>query len=442
MEFDYDVIFIGGGLNYAGAVIANKRGLKCAIIEENPSHLGGTCLHNGCIPSKMYLYASETILRSKKEFIKGQIELDIQKLYNQKEDILNHATSAITKQCSGVDIIKAKGVVVAPHRVKALDRVYTAKYIIIGSGAKPFIPEGIEYDKDRVITSNEVLNMQTLPSSIAIYGDGAIGLEMASFFASVGVETHLLWRHDRLLRKANELISKNLYNQLESIGVILHPNFEIAKTENIDNGIEILSKSNQKLQTSKLLVATGRRANVDVVYTDEIKVDTKGIVTNEHFETTLKDHYAVGDCNGKIQLAHAARAEVIYVVNRILGKEVEVIDLDNIVKFIHTLPCSYATVGKTKYQLQKSNIDYKESIVSLSGLPFAITHDAKDGVVILYSDSEGFIVGGEIFAPNAEELISIVSILLAGEMDANTAKRTILAHPTFSESIEKAYMRL
>ncbi len=442
MNYDYDVIFLGGGLNYAGAIIANRAGLKCAIIEKNPAHLGGTCLHNGCIPSKMYLSVAETILRSKKDFIKGSIELDMQKLDKQKEALLNRATNSITKQCNGIDIIAGGGVLSAPHTIKTEDNSYTAKYIIIGSGAKPFIPDNIAYDGDSVITSDDVLNMQSLPKEIAIYGDGAIGLEMASFFASVGVKTHLLWRHDTLLRRANERISKNIHKQMESIGVILHPNFEIDSVKNIDIGVDISSKNGEELQTQKLLVATGRRANTDVIQTDEIDIDKRGIVTDEHFETTLKNHYAVGDCNGKIQLAHAARAEVLYVVRRILGKNPDIINIDNIVKFIHTLPCSYANIGKTKSDLEKSKVEYRESIVPLFGLPFAMTHDGGDGVIALYSDKEGFIVGGEIFAPNAEELIAIVAMSIAGEMDANTAKRTILAHPTFSESIEKAYMRL
>ncbi len=442
MNYDYDVIFLGGGLNYAGAIIANRGGLKCAIIEKNTAHLGGTCLHNGCIPSKMYLASAETILRSRKEFINGEIKLDMQKLDESKEALLNRATQSIANQCNGIDIIEGEGVLSAPHTVTAGDKNYTARYIIIGSGAKPFIPDNIEYDKDRVITSDDVLNMQTLPNEIAVYGDGAIGLEMASFFASIGVETHLLWRHDTLLRRANEMISKNIYKQMESIGVILHPNFEIGSVTDIDNSLEIESKSGEKLQISKLLVATGRKANTDAVQTDEIETDKKGIVTDEHFETTLKNHYAVGDCNGKIQLAHAARAEVLYVIKRILGKNPDIINIDNIVKFIHTLPCSYACVGKIKSQLESSKTEYKESLLPLFGLPFAMTHDGADGVIALYSDSEGFIVGGEIFAPNAEELIAIVAMAIAGELDANSAKKTILAHPTFSESVEKCFMRL
>lgn len=129
-------------------------------------------------------------------------------------------------------------------------------------------------------------------------------------------------------------------------------------------------------------------------------------------------------------------------MRRILGKHPEPLVLNNVVRFIHTLPSSYAFVGKTKAQLEKEGADYHESVVPLLGLPHAHTHDADLGVMAVYSDKENFIVGGEIFAPNAEELVGIVAMAIAGEMDSTLAKRTILAHPTFSESLEKSFLRL
>ncbi len=442
MDYDYDILFLGGGLNYAGAVVASKAGLKCALVEKNPEHLGGTCLHNGCIPSKMYLVAAETVRKAKKRHFIGSVALDMAKLDDEKEALLARATAAITKQCAKVDIVKGEGKLVASHTVEVAGKILTARYVILGTGSRPFIPEGIEYDGKGVITSDEVLNLKALPEKIAVYGDGAIGLEMASFFASAGVETELIWRHETLLRNAHPTISQNLMKQKEYLGVILTPNKEIRSAKTTKRGVHIVYTDDSEHYVPTLLVATGRRAVTDAVETPEIEIGKKGIVTDEHFETTLKDHYAIGDCNGKLQLAHAARAEVLYVVRQILRKKPETIDLEQVVKFIHTLPCSYAVVGKSKAELERSGMEYSESVVPLNGLPFAVTHDGVDGMMIVYDDAEGFILGGEIFAPNAEELIGIVAMALAGEMDAATAKRTILAHPTFSESLEKAFLRL
>ena len=442
MNYDYDILFLGGGLNYAGAVVASKAGLKCALVERNPEHLGGTCLHNGCIPSKMYLEAAETVRKAEKEHFSGSIALDMAKLDEEKEALLARATAAITRQCAQVEIIAGEGRLIAPHTVEADRRKLTGRYVVIGTGSHPFIPEGIEYDGQGVITSDEVLNLKELPEKIAVYGDGAIGLEMASFFAAAGVQTELIWRHDTLLRKAHPMIGQNLMKQMEALGVKLRPNSEIETAKTTKRGVHIRFADGSEHYIPRLLVATGRRANLEAVQTPEIAIGKKGIVTDAHFETTLTDHYAIGDCNGKLQLAHAARAEVLYVVRRILGKKPEPIDMEWVVKFIHTLPCSYAVVGKGKAALERSGEKYTESVVPLMGLPFAVTHDGSDGVMIVYADHEGFIAGGEIFAPNAEELIATVAMALAGEMDAATTKRTILAHPTFSESMERAFGRL
>ncbi|BDY11757.1 dihydrolipoyl dehydrogenase family protein [Hydrogenimonas cancrithermarum] len=442
MEYDYDIVFLGGGLNYAGAVVASKARLKCALVEKNPAHLGGTCLHNGCIPSKMYLAAADTVRASKKAHFSGSLSLDMAKLDEEKEALLARATKAIMKQCENVEIVEGEGVLTAPHTIEADGKTVTGRYVIIGTGSRPFIPEGIVYDSHSVITSDEVLNMREFPERIAIYGDGAIGLEMASFFASVGVETELIWRHDTLLRKAHPKISENAMKQMEALGVTLLPDHSIETAKKAKKGVHIRFSDGSEHHVPKLLVATGRRPNVEAVRNDAVAVDKRGIVTDEHFETTCKDHYAVGDCNGKLQLAHAARAEVLYVVRQILGEKPEPLNLNHVVKFIHTLPCSYAVVGETRSELEKRGVEYKESVVPLSGLPFPHTHDGDLGVMVVYADEDRFIMGGEVFCPGAEEIIAVVSMALAGEMDVKLARRTILAHPTFSESLERAFDRL
>ena len=442
MDYDYDILFLGGGLNYAGAVVASGAALKTALIEKNMVHLGGTCLHNGCIPSKMYLQAAETIRAGRAAHFGGELSLDMAKLDAEKEAMLAGATGAITGQCHRVDLIEDEGRLTAPHTVELSDRSITAEHIVIGTGASPMIPEGILYDGEGIISSDEVLNMNTLPKKIAVYGDGAIGLEMASFFAAAGVETELIWRHDRLLRNAHSMISQNIETELKGLGITLHPEQTIETAKTTKRGVHIHFGDGSEHYVPTLLVATGRRANTDAVQTDAVTIGKKGIETDAHFETTLSRHYAIGDCNGKIQLAHAARAEVLYVVRRILGRKPDRIDMERIVKFIHTLPCSYAQVGKIGSMMKKEGRSYRESVVPLRGLPFARSHDADRGVMIVYSDEEDFIIGGEIFAPGAEELIAIVAMAIAGEMDVTLARHTILAHPTFSESLEKSFLRL
>ena len=437
----YDIIYIGGGLNYAGAIVAAKNGKKVALIEKDLNQLGGVCLHKGCIPSKMFLHYANLVYESKNEILEGAVKLSQQTLFEKKDALLKSVTKVVQKQCSHFETIEGEAKLVDPHKVEVNGKVLEAEYIIIGTGSHSFVPDGIEYNAKDIIVSDEVLMLQELPKKIAIYGTGAIGLEMASFFAAAGVDVVLIDRGEHLLTKAHPKITESLKAQLEKLGITLLQNHPIQSAKSTKKGVHISYEDKSSNYFEMLLVATGRQPNVDVVACEDIEVN-KGIVTDANFETTLKDHYAIGDCNGKVQLAHAARAEVLNVTERILGKKPRALNLEHIVKFIHTLPMSYATVGKNKQLLEAQNSEYKESLVTLNQFTYSVYNHASHGVMVTYVDKEGFILGAEILAPNAEELIAPVAMSLAGEMDAATAKRTILAHPTFSEALERTFYKL
>ncbi len=437
----YDIIYIGGGLNYAGAIVAAKNGKKVALIESDMSQLGGICLHKGCIPSKMFLHYSNLVYESQNEIVNGSPHLDMKILCEKKDDLLKSVTKVVQQQCSHFELIEGKGKLIAPHKVEVNGKVIEGKNIVIGTGSSPFIPEGIVHNAKDVIISDDVLNLQELPKKIAIYGTGAIGLEMASFFATAGVEVSLINRHDKILKNAHPSIENAVQMQLEKLNVNILSNHSVNKAKSTKKGVHITYEDGGSNYTEMLLVATGRRPNIDVIGCDAIEVK-HGIVTDTYFETTLEKHYAIGDCNGKLQLAHAARAEVLNVTEHILGKNPHPLDLEHVVKFIHTLPMSYAVVGKTKIQLENAGIKYKESLVALNQFTYSSYNHANKGLMVSFVDEEGFILGAEILAPHAEEIIATVAMSLAGEMDVTQAKRTILAHPTFSEALERTFYKL
>jgi dihydrolipoyl dehydrogenase len=437
----YDIIYIGGGLNYAGAVVAAKQGLKVALIETSLDQLGGICLHKGCIPSKMFLHYANTMRQSKESVFTGDIMLDMQVLTAKKSKLIASATKAVTAQCKQVDLIEGKGQLIAAHKVEVAEKVYKAEHIVIGTGSSPFIPDGIVYDGKAIITSDEVLELKKLPKEIAIYGDGAIGLEMASFFASSGVKVTLISRGETLLGKSHPLIQSAMVKEIEKLGITHLKNHPVTNAENTTKGVHVTFEDGTSTYCEQMLVATGRHPNTDVITTDDIVVN-RGIETDAFFETTLAKHYAIGDCNGKLQLAHAARAQALNVTMQIMGKKPKKLNLDHVVKFIHTLPMSYATVGQNKHSLEKNSIVFKESVVTLNNFSSSAFHHSGNGSMIVYTDDEGLILGAEILAPDAEELIAPVAMALAGEMTASSAKDTIMGHPTFSEALERAYFRL
>ena len=432
----YDIVFVGGGLNYAGAVVAAKKGLKVALVERDMEHIGGTCLNNGCIPSKHFLHLAEAELKLQNPAFtrhKDKIKMDV--AVKEKDELIKKAHKSIEMQCSsaGVELIEGMGYVTGQNSVEVDGKKLEAAHIVIGTGSHPFIPEGIEYDKETIITSDEMLNLPALPSSIAIYGSGAIGLEMASFMAANGVETTLIYRHEHISNKIHPTILQSMEKMLQSIGVRLMPNTTILEAKEHEKRAKITTNGDI-VEFEKLLVATGRKPNLEVVKTDAIQV-AKGIVTDEYFQTTLPNVFAIGDCNAKLMLAHAARAQALNVVDTITGKK-EVLNLTNIPKFIYTLPMQYAAVGLTK-----KDSPAKEAIFPLSSLALSHLAGGEGGFIVLYADEEDFLVGAEILAPHAEEIISAITVSLVAQMDIETALQSVYPHPTYSEAIDRALRR-
>jgi dihydrolipoamide dehydrogenase len=426
----YDVIFIGGGLNYVGAIFLARSGKKVALIEKSLNHIGGTCLNNGCIPSKKLLHRTKTLFETKEEYFTPS-KLDIKKLIQNIETEREKLVSSVTNQikASGVEIIQGDAKLISKNEVKIEDSILESDYIVIGTGAKPFIPEGIEIDYKKIITSDEALHLEKLPKEIAVYGGGAIALEFAGYFAINGVKTTLIYRKDNF--KMHEKISENLKLQLQNIGVKLKLNTSI-KSAKADKKVEIITDSDEKLQTEMLLVATGRKANLDFL---EYALETKkgAINTNQYFQTSEANIFAIGDCNGKLSLAHAARKEAMAVADFLSGKK-EVLNLDNIPKFIFTLPLSYASIGVKS----EEEIVYPLKALGVS----KAVEGAENGLVVIYYDKEKFITGAELFMPNAEELISVFGEILAGELDAKTALNATFAHPVFAEIFDYALRKI
>ena len=427
----YDVICIGGGLNYSAAIVLAKSGMKVALIEKDLNHLGGTCLNEGCIPSKNLLHRTKALLETNEEIFEGNKKINLSKLQEKISTSLAASREGVKSQitAAGVELIEGEAFIVDENQVKVNDKVLEAKYIIIGSGANPFIPENIEYNGKNIITSNEAIKLKKFPKEIAIYGSGAIGIEFASFFAINGVKTTLIFRHENLSRKFPPEIDKKIQDLLTKNGVILKNNTSITSAKG-DKKV-IIETNNGKIETAMLLVATGRKPNTDVIKTDKIKV-SKGIDTNEHFQTSLENVFAVGDCNGKLQLAHAARAEALNVADFILGKK-EVLNLDNIPKFIYTMPLSYANVGVRSENKATFPIKYL-------GIRAAIPY-AEDGEITIYVDDEDFIIGADIFSPYAEEIVGIITTAIESEIDIKTFEKVTFPHPTFSESIDRVLRR-
>ena len=422
----YDSIIIGGGLGYVSAVLLGKSGKKVALIEKNLANLGGTCLHSGCIPSKNLLHRAKTLMELKEPYFENRSSINMQKLQNHIQNVIISHTDSIKAQLkkAGVELIEGKACV-NENGVEVNNARLSAKNIILACGSTPRIPENLKLSQ-RVITSDTALKLSTVPKEISIYGSGAIGLEMAGFFASLSCRVNLIYRHSKISSKIPPEIVKAIETQLKKAGVNLIPNAQITSAVTKKDKAVFMINSTE-YTSDYLLLTTGRTPNTSAVKTDKIKVQ-KAIVCDEYFQTSMPGVFAIGDCNGKLMLAHSARAQAINVANQILGKK-EKLNLQNIPKFIYTLPLSYASIGEKS---EKSETFYFKNL----GISKSYIGD-ENGIITVYSKN-GKISGADIFAPYAEELIGIIATALEAELDINTFKKVTFPHPTYSEAIDRA----
>lgn len=440
---DFDIIFIGAGLNYAGAIVAARAGLKCMLIEKDLDHLGGACLHEGCIPSKHLLHYAATLLELRKPaFQFNGLKVDIPAIQQEKNSLIIKTTKVIRNQLdrAKVNLMEGTGKITSAHTVEAAGEKLLARHIVMGTGSLPFIPEGIKFDADNIITSNEALNLESLPENIAIMGAGPIALEFASFFIANGVDTSVFVRRNEILPQAHPVIRENLTGKLEDSGVKFHFSTQISSAEAV-NGKVSLQTSAGPYTFDKFMVATGRKPNTECVAWNDIETG-RGIVTDSSFETTAPGHYAIGDCNNRLKLAHAARAQALFVVDQILGRKPAPLDMYNVPRFINTLPLSYARVGMVQTDLEKHHIPFNESVFKLSGITISRTYDATEGVIILYSDKENYLTGAEVLSPQAPDIIGIITTALNTKCNSDTFRKVIFPHPTLSEAVGRCAMHL
>ncbi len=405
---EYDVVILGGGLAYTGAELLRNAGLKVAIVEREEKSLGGVCLNRGCVPTKLYIKEAKTLYELKKSrLLQGDVSTDIKGLRESKERLVNKLREDIKKLLRGVDLIFGYGELVEPYTVKVGEQTLKAKHIIINTGKRQQEPpEGF-------ITTDELLDLDYIPESISILGDDPILYEFACMFSLFGSKVKLYAREPDFMHPS---IRTRFSRMLKDLGIDLH-------------GEEEFKPSQVNLWAKK------RLPNSECVKVDLAKDEAQHILVDNHYETSLKDHYAVGDVNGLCELAHASRIQALSVAKRIISNRGFYTPPHKIPYVLYTLPMSYAKVGLTKKELEERRLEYQELSTPLR--PFAVgsIHHTEEGLITSYFDKKGFLVGAEVFCALAEEMISSVGVMFFSELDRDSLSKTPLPHPTLSEVI-------
>lgn len=447
-ELKVDIVIIGGGPGgYVTAIYAAKKGKKVALIEK--SKLGGTCLNYGCIPTKTFIESSNFYLKLKESSIFGieanNFSFDINKIKERKEKICKENEEGIRflLLSNQVTLIEGFGKILNNKEVQVEDNknLYTIKTstIIIATGSESFIPEW--FHKDVCMDSKDVLENFQVPDSILIVGAGVIGMEFASVYSALGTKVEMLEFGETILTNIDDEVKQIIKTSLEKRKVVIKTSSEVLKIEKSTQGKAVIFyKNNGKEYISiadKVLVSIGRKPILDKINLDEIgiKYNKKGIITNEFFETNIEGIYAIGDVNGKIQLAHAAYSQGISVVNRILNNSEKSEEL-LIPNVIFTMP-EIATVGITKNMKPAFEIEESKFPFSANGKA-KIENETIGFVKIIINKESKEIIGATIVGPEASSLISILTLAIKKKLIVNDVEDLVFPHPTLSEAIWEA----
>lgn len=466
MAIEVDVAVLGGGPGgYTAAIRAAQLGKKVAIIEMDK--LGGTCLHKGCIPSKSLLRSAEvysTLLEASTygiDVTDGAISLDFNKVQDRKEQTveqLYRGLQSLMKK-NGIQIIQGKGRVIGPSifsprsgslAVELADgemESVVSTNLIIATGSRPRLLDGLAPDGEYILTSDEALVMEKLPASILIVGGGVIGVEWASLLQDFGVDVTIIEAGSRLLPGEDTEVSAELTRLLSRRGVRILTGVQLQtetyKGENGEVTISAVTPDGDVILTAeKLLVSVGRLPNSEGIGLENTDVRTKnGMIEVNGFGQTTEPHiYAIGDVIGGVQLAHAAAHEGLLAAEHISGMKTAAIEPHLIPRCIYSRP-EIASYGLTEDGARSKGHDIKTGKIPFQAIGKALVLGEKDGFVKVIADRKtDDIVGVHIIGAHATDLISEAA--LAGILNATPWEvgQMIHPHPTLSEALGEAML--
>ncbi len=457
-EKKMDAIIIGGGPGgYVSAIRLAQKGLQVGVVEKRKT-LGGTCLNEGCIPSKILLEASHryaSMQAQSEEFgIRcDSVSIDLDRLRERKEKL-------VAESCAGIDFlfqknkvehIRGAGRLLGPGAVEVTSedgRVsrLSAKSVILATGSEPApIPiEGAQFDGSQVIHSTQALALESIPQHLLVIGGGAIGLELGLVYRRLGAEVSIVEMLPRLLMGADRQIGDYLKRTLTRQGVNIYLEYGVTSAQKNERKI-LLQAANKKgkqieLEGETLLVAAGRRPLSKGFGLEEAGVSLTGRgfvkVNPKTFETGLPGVYAIGDLIEGPMLAHKAQEEGIAVAEVITGGKPG-ISYQSIPAVVYTDP-EVAIVGPGEEALKESGAEYLTGTAFFKGNGRAKSMSATDGMIKVFAEPGGRLIGAHMIGPHVSELIHSVSLAVGAKLSVDQMAQTIFPHPSVSEVLREA----
>ncbi len=453
----FDLLVLGGGPGgYLCAERAAQNGMKVALFEKKA--LGGTCLNEGCIPTKTLLNSSKMYRHAKESeafgvTVEGTVKYDHAKVVERKDKVVKTLVSGVgaTMKANKVTVISAnatiKGRAENGFAIEADGQVYEGKRLVIASGSETVVPpvpglkEGLQ--SGFVLTNREVLDEKTLPKTLVVIGGGVIGLEMAYYFASVGVEVTVIEMMPKIAGATDPEICKVLTDAFVKRGMVFKLSSKVLE---VKAGSVIYEENGEKKEIAcdKVLLSAGRKPSTAGIGIETLglEMDRAAIKTDRHLCTTVSGVYAIGDCNGKLMLAHTAYREAEVAVNHMLGKPDEM-RYDVVPSVIYTDP-EVASVGLSKEAAEEKGMTVKEVKLPMSyaGRYLAETEGGKGFIKIVVDTDKKRLVGCHMVGSYASEIIMTATMMVDTELTPSRLEKLVFPHPTVAEIIREAIFHI
>lgn len=445
------IIILGGGpAGYVGALKAAQLGAEVTVIED--TEVGGTCLNRGCIPTKTLIASAEVLnkVKNSSEYgleLNGSVSPNIQKIIDRKNKVVSIQVKGIRSlfKSWGVSLIEGKGILISPEKVEVEKNdgsreIINADRIIIATGSRPAQIPTFPFDGERILSSDDALNIREIPKSLLIVGAGVIGCEFACIFSEFGTEITMVEMLPRAVSTEDLEVSELLERELKKKKIKLITGVSVTRVEGSRDGMHAYLSDGKEIVTEKILVSIGRALNSENIGLEAVGIH-KGprgeIVVNERMETNISGIYAAGDVTGGILLAHVASREGIVAAVNACGRDAKM-DYSVVPAAIFTSP-EIASVGLREQQASEKGINIKTGHFQFRGLGKAHAMGEISGFVkVIASAEDDRVLGAHIIGPHASDLIHEVAVAMRAGLKVKDIANTIHAHPTLAEGTMEA----
>ena len=451
----YNVVVIGSGPGgYVAAIRSAQLGMKTALIEKY-STLGGTCLNVGCIPSKALLDSSEHYHNAVKKFESHGIDIEnlkvnFSRMVERKQEVVDQTTAGVQflMDKNKIDVYTGLGAFESENVItitgeKGTEKIEAEK-VIIATGSKPTELPFAKFDKERIISSTEALELKEVPKHFIVIGGGVIGLELGSVYARLGAEVTVVEYLDKVIPSFDAALGKELVKSMKKLGVKFNLSTKVTSVKRDGDKVTVSAEDKKgnavSFEGDYCLVSVGRRP-----YTDGLNLEAAGLSTNERGQIEVNDHlqtskshiYAIGDVVRGAMLAHKAEEEGTMVAEILAGQKPH-IDYNLIPGVVYTWP-EVASVGKTEEQLKADKIEYKSGQFYMRALGRSRASTDTEGFIKILADKQtDEVLGIHMIAARAADMIAEAVVAMEYRASAEDIARISHAHPTFTEAIKEA----